>query len=180
MIEHVLAGEPGNQVRAEAVPVRGPCPDGGLVVPDPAQFRADRLRREMLSTLGEHRRWTVLGVELLDLRSGAPVDAVEDRRPQRLELVIGNDEARTHGAHAHPEHVGSVVPREELRAQPTDLAKSPLGVELGPIGARKGDLVADPSGIDHDSIGRRDDGLCASRTDVDAEVQRPVRHQRTC
>ena len=183
MIDDVFAGEPGDDVRARAEPAAGPCPHLGLVTADPEQLGADRLGAELAAgPVEDGVRAEPLG-ELLDLGRGPAVDAVEDARPERGEVVVGDQDARTDPADAEPgDRVAAGVQRQ-LPADRDDLAPPDgLGVHLGVAGVGQGHLVAPHRLGDHDALGGGQHALAASGADIDPHDQgshKPSQSRRT-
>ncbi len=80
VIEHVLAGQLGGDVRVRPVPAGRPLEHPGFVAPHPFQLRPDGLARQQRTCPLQNRVGAEFSSQRVDLGARAGVDAVQDRR----------------------------------------------------------------------------------------------------
>ena len=140
VVEDVPAGQPPDDEAGELVPAPRPPPHLGLVPLQPGQLGADRLGGEAVPAELLDRILAEERGEASDLLRRPAVDAVEDRRPERIALLVGNQGAGADAADADP--AGGPGGRAELGDEGPDVAPpDPVGVVLELVGGRGGGAV---------------------------------------
>ena len=124
VIEDVLPGQLGRDVGIGAVPTVSAGPGVRLVAPEPQDLGPDRLRAEGLAAALQDGLGAEPVGQLVDLRRRPAVDAVEDGRPDRFEVLVAHQQAGPDPAHAHPgdpaaRRRGPSTPGRPRRSRPT-------------------------------------------------------------
>jgi hypothetical protein len=170
-VDHVLAGEPVDDVVAGGVDHRRPGEDVGLVVAQPANLGTDGLGVEGHPAEGEDRLFPDLGVELRDFGGGAGIDPVEHAGAEGATSGVEREHAWPDSADGHRADIGPGVPAAgEGAGDGHELAPPEgVGIVLGPAGAGKAGVVLDHVAGEHGAIGRAEHAFRARRSDIDAQ-----------
>ena len=119
---------------------RAGAEDVGLVLRDPGNLGAGRLSGQGGSAPPHDLLGAVALVQPGDLRRGPGVDTVQNRRPQRPPIGVGEQDARAHPADTDRRHL-RVAGIKQLADERDKLLPPDPGVHLDPAGVRAIDRV---------------------------------------
>ncbi len=169
VIQHVGAGEAIREVGRGHEETPRARPGLRLLLPDPEDLRAARLRGERGSAHPGDLVDPELGGQLGDLIRRASVHAVEDRRAHRGAVLVDEQDARTHAAHADADDLDVGSRSGQLPGEGDELVPPHRAVHLDPAGVRAAHVVA-PHRLRQDrAVLVDEDALAAGRADVDTD-----------
>ena len=180
VVQHVLAGQAVDEIRAGAAQVTRAGEDVRLVAAQPENLGADRLRVEVAAAQCGQRIGAVSLLQRGDLGRGARVDAVQDGRAQRTAGGVQHGQVRPQGADAQRRHLlAGHVRLDQQRARDAAHVAPPhgVGVLLGPARLRHRQPVFHRMRRHHPAARRAQHALRAEGADVNAHQELCVCHK---